>query len=299
MAAASLDWTVALQPVFTKIGDTYQNIDHRRAVVRDGDSIVLGVVSQWYHPIQNAEAFGVFAPAMEEFGLTVAAAGALGKGERVWMLFKLPTVLAPVPGDDVNGYGLAITGHDGATIDEFRPTPIRVVCQNTLNAAVGVGGIKGRMFSVAHDGQANKRIDAARGIVRNVLTAMQQTGETFATMARKRMTPEQVVEYIERVFPNPQEDKGKEASKQLQEKRRQVAELVFRGKGAELAMSATNGLPNPWAAYNAVTEYFDHVSTGEAKTEKVRIQRSTSALFGNNDLVKLQALQLARKLVAV
>jgi phage/plasmid-like protein (TIGR03299 family) len=299
LTAANLDWTVGLQPLFTKVGDSYLNIENRRAVVRDGDSEILGVVSKWYEPIQNSEAFGIFEPAMDEFGLTVEAAGALGHGERVWMLFKFAdTILSPVPGDDVRGYGVAITGHDGKTIDEFRPTPIRVVCQNTLNAAVGVGGKKGRLFGISHGGNVKNQIDAARVLTLQLLKSMQETGDTFASMARKQMTPEEVVTYIERVFPNPKADEGKEASKQLQTKRQQVAELVFRGKGAELAMSATNGLPNPWAAYNAVTEYFDHVSTGEAKTDKQRVQRATSALFGDNELVKLQALQLARQLVA-
>ena len=84
----------------------------------------------------------MFAPAVEQFGLTIEAAGALGKGEKAWMLFRLPSTLSPVDGDDVNGYGVAITGHDGKTAYEFRPTPVRVVCQNTLSAAVGAGGAK-------------------------------------------------------------------------------------------------------------------------------------------------------------
>lgn len=143
LAAASLDWTVALQPVFAQVGDQMIAIDTRRAVVRDTDQAVLGVVSKWYEPIQNAAFETVFGPVMDEFGLTVEAAGALGQGERAWMLFKLPSTLEPVPGDAVNGYGLAILAHDGSACYEFRPTPIRVVCQNTLTAAVGAGGRKG------------------------------------------------------------------------------------------------------------------------------------------------------------
>jgi len=43
---------------------------------------ILSTVSGWYAPIQYPDAFSVFAPAVEQFGLTIEAAGALGKGEK-------------------------------------------------------------------------------------------------------------------------------------------------------------------------------------------------------------------------
>ncbi len=93
MAAASLDYRVSLEPMF--LGNGHQ-VPGRQAVVRDGGA-VLGTVSDWYRPLQNVDAFNIFRPAMDEFGLTVEAAGALGQGEKAWMLFKLPTQpLCPV-----------------------------------------------------------------------------------------------------------------------------------------------------------------------------------------------------------
>lgn len=257
--AASLNWNIHLQRMFIADGDKVgKEVPTKRAVVRDTDGEVLSVVSQWYEPIQYRDAFGVFQPAVDQFGLTIEAAGALGRGEKAWMLFKLPSVVAPVPGDEVNGYGVAITGHDGKTLYELRPTPIRVVCQNTLNAAVGAGGQEGRIFGISHVGNDTaKQVEAAKSLVTNVLKAMQETGETFAKMARKRMTPKQVTEFIETVFPQPKD--ATDVSKLLAEKRKTVAELIWTMPGAELAMSETKGQPNPWAAYNAVTNFYDHV----------------------------------------
>jgi phage/plasmid-like protein (TIGR03299 family) len=292
LTAASLDWSIGLQPMYLADGKL---VPKTFAVVRDLDTQVLGTVSHWYKPIQYRDAFGIFQPAVEEFGLTVEAAGALGDGEKAWMLFKLPSTISPVPGDEINGYGVAITGHDGATACEFRPTPIRVVCQNTLNAAVGHGGRKGRVFSISHIGNVDRQIAQARELVCDVLAAMQTTGETFAAMARKRMTPDDVIRYIKTVFPTPED--GKE-SDQLKDARKAVSELVFTGVGADLAMSETGGDPNPWACYNAVTEYFDHVKTGRAKSAGgIRIQNQ-SALFGAGAEVKQAALEAARVLVA-
>ncbi len=291
--AASLNWRVGLRSLCLEDGTT---VPMKRAVQRESDGEVLSVVSEWYQPIQYQDAFGVFQPAVDEFGLTVEAAGALGKGEKAWMLFKLPATMAPVPGDEVRGYGVAITGHDGRTLYEFRPTPVRVVCQNTLDAAVGHGGRKGRIFGIPHVGNdVAAQVDGAKTLVTNVLAAMQATGETFTKMARTRMTAAEVVAFIETVFPSA--DNG-DVSTPLATKRKTVSELVFAGVGAELAMSETNGEPNPWACYNAVTEYFDHVAPRSAASAKSTRSRNVSALFGASSEVKRLALLQAERLVA-
>jgi len=111
----------------------------------------------------------------------------------------------------------------------------------------------------------------------------------------RRLTPTEVVTFIESVFPS---DADGEVSRTLAERRADVAELVWRGVGAELAMSETDGQPNPWVCYNAVTEYFDHVVTGKAKTNNATRIANTSALFGSGSAFKLSALRQAQSLVA-
>jgi phage/plasmid-like protein (TIGR03299 family) len=294
IVAASLDWTVSLHDLRLPDGRT---VSHK-AILRDNDQTIIDVVSGAYQPIQNRDAFEVFGPAVEKFGLTIESAGALGRGERVWMLFRLPVDATPVPGDDVRGYGLAITGHNGTQAFEFRPTPIRVVCQNTLNAAAGDGRMrtsKGQVFSIMHLGNVKDQVEQAGRLVVRAMDAMKATGDTFATMARKQLTPVQVKDYIEAVFPAPADGT---VSDTLAAKRAEVARLTWEGVGAELAMSETNGQPNAWAVYNAVTEYFDHVLTGKAKSEKSTTVANRSAVFGAGADVKLLALQRARQLVA-
>lgn len=293
MTAAGLDYTVSLHPLYLSDGRLVEN---RHAVIRDeADATpgpILGTVSGWYSPIQNTDAFGVFEAAKNEFGLTIEAAGALGDGEKAWMLFRLPTILTPVPGDDVRGYGVAVTGHDGSHAFEFRPTPIRVVCQNTLNAAVGAGGAKGRIFGISHIGNTGREVDAAKTLVCDVMAAMTTTGETFTAMAHKRMTPADVIAFIETVFPTPKDGKETDA---LKDKRRTVADLVFTGVGAELAMSETDGQPNPWACYNAVTEYFDHIVPASATKDSRKLSLNRSSVFGAGFELKQLALAAARQ----
>ena len=210
------------------------------------------------------------------------------------MLFLLPTTIAPVAGDDINGYAVAIAGHDGKTIFEFRPRLVRVVCQNTLSAAVGAGGAAAGS-SASRTSAMLIRSAQVGTLVDSLLATMKATGESFARMAHRRLTPTEVVTFIESVFPSAADG---EVSQALAERRADVAELVWRGVGAELAMSETDGQPNPWACYNAVTEYFDHVVTGKAKTNNATRIANTSALFGSGSAFKLSALRQAQSLVA-
>jgi phage/plasmid-like protein (TIGR03299 family) len=289
MAAAGINYTVGLESLYLNDKRVVPNV---KAVTRTDSQDVLGTVSNWFKPIQNADAFGVFTDAMAEFGMTVEAAGALGKGERAWMLFKLPVDVEPAAGDIVRGYGVAINGHNGSSAFEFRPTPIRVVCQNTLNASIGAGGRKGRVFGISHIGNVDKLVNGAKQLVSDVIATMQETGDTFTAMAKRRMTPEEVVTYVETVFPASATG---EISKQLAERRKTVAELVWTGVGAEMAGSDANGT-TAWAAFNAVTEYFDHVQTAVATNGT---KANSSALFGTGAEFKLAAMRQAERLVAV
>lgn len=290
MAAATLDWTVEKQPVFLADGRTVPN---RHAVVRDVDSAILGTVSDQYSLIQNSDAFEVFQSSLERFGMTVETAGALGRGERIWMLFKMPVDTTPVKGDDVRGYGLALTSHDGSWRYSFLPTWIRVVCKNTLQMATGarVNDNTNRIFGIRHVGDVD--FEGIERQVESLISAMVKTGETFASLAAKRLTPRQVVEYITAVFPAAADGT---VSKGLAERRREVADLVWTGVGADLAGSDSTGT-TAWAAYNAVTEFFDHVVTGSAKSAAGKTRANVSAIFGTGARTKVNALKLAERLL--
>jgi len=118
------------------------------------------------------------------------------------MLFLLPTTIAPVAGDDINGYAVAIAGHDGKTIFEFRPRLVRVVCQNTLSAAVGAGGAAAGS-SASRTSAMLIRSAQVGTLVDSLLATMKATGESFARMAHRRLTPTEVVTFIESVFRRP------------------------------------------------------------------------------------------------
>jgi len=286
MTAAQIDYRVDGAPMFLADGTL---VPMRKAITRDGE--VISTVGNGYEILQHVDGFAELDVLCTEHGMTVESAGALGKGERVWMLFKMPDVVTPIPGDDVRGYLLATTGHDGSWSYSIRPTPIRVVCQNTLDAASFSGGADFvRLFHTRSN--ADKLATAAK-IVDKVVTSFRETGETFASFAHRAMSDTEVIKFVETLFPVT--DKP---SKVLDARRATVADLVWTGVGSDLARSSTNGEPNVWAAYNAVTEYFDHVRAGEAKSAAGVQRANESAIFGNAADLKLRALRLSRQLVA-
>lgn len=285
--AGNLNWKVELQPMFLL---NFEQVPDRSAVVRDIDGQILGTVGDRYTPIQNSEGFGILDDACRDHGITIETVGALGKGERVFMLAKLPQVIAVTPGDDIRGYFLLSMAHDGTGSFFARPTPIRVVCQNTLNAAIGEGVPD--VVKLRHTASAPQRLAEAHRMITTMITAMVHTGETFSSLAAKRLTPAQVQAFIETVFPKPVADK--KISTNLKNRRDAVALLVRSGIGAEMAGARPDGSTTAWGAYNAVTEYFDHVRP--AKSSKPA-EANESALFGSGQLTKLVALNAARELV--
>lgn len=287
ITAGNLDWTVGLSPMFLADG---RQVPDRRAVIRDTDAAILGTVGSRYTPIQNREGFGVLDEACRRHGVTIETVGALGQGERVFMLAKLPTDITVGDGDDVRGYFLLSMAHDGTGSFYGRPTPIRVVCQNTLNAAVRANVPD--VIRLRHTKSAPQQIKQAETLVTTMIAALEQTGETFATLAAKRLSAREVQQYIARVFPLPAGET--QPSGVLRNKRDAVAELVRVGVGADLAGARGDGSTTVWGAYNAVTEYFDHVRP--ASTSNVTAA-NTSALFGSGYDAKVQALEFARELV--
>jgi phage/plasmid-like protein (TIGR03299 family) len=295
LIAAHLNWKVEVRDLFIEDDKEitgYRDVPIRKATVRiDTDPvtgrsapIILGTVGNNYVPMQNEEAFAILDPAAQEFGVTIETAGALENGKRVWMLAKLPQPIEVAAGDLVDSYFLVATGHDGATPHTGRPTPIRVVCRNTIELAFRRNA---PIFKIAHTKSAQERLDEVAGLIKSVIKVMTDQGETFRQMAQMCLTAAQSKAYVEKVL---RIEDATSISGVLERRRDTIVQLSQTGRGAELSPDSL------WNAYNAVTEYYDHVRPAEAVGARQR-KANESTLFGANATVKAWALTVAEQIL--
>jgi len=278
----SLHMDVEKMPMFLQDGTAVP----RRVAIRRTDGRILSVVSNDYHVIQYREAMEVLKPACEQFGVVIETAGTLGNGDRGWVLAKMPESIEPIAGDKIQGYCLISTGHNGWTPYSARLTPVRVVCQNTLNLA-----LKDTAFTkLVHTPSSEDKLKQVEEMITNMVTALKTSGDTFASLAAKKMNKQAMSNYIARCL----------GSVRLEDM--QPVQAARHSRILELATSTGKGIefaPNTaWAAFNAITEYVDHVRPTEVKAAKTLLSANTSAVFGANAKVKAKALQLAVKLAA-
>lgn len=193
LKVSGLDWKVLQKPIYTNSGDL---IDGYKANVRDSDSRVLGVVTDRYKVIQNAEAFE-FTDALLGEGVRYETAGSLQEGKRVWLLARLPREYI-IGGERISPYMVFSNTHDGSGAVKVAVTPIRVVCNNTLNLALATAK---RSWSMVHIGNIQNKIQEAKSTLLLAETYMDELGKEFELLKAKELKDAQVREYMELLLP--------------------------------------------------------------------------------------------------
>lgn len=190
---AGLDWKVVQEPIYTESGEI---INGYKTNIRDMDRKVLGVVSDRYKVIQNEEAFS-FTDALLGEGVRYETAGSLQSGKKVWLLAHMPHEYI-IAGERISPYLLFCNTHDGLGATKVCITPVRVVCNNTLNLALSTAK---RSWSMIHTGSIENKLQEARDTLFFTQKYMDSLGKEFENLRRKALTDKQVKEYIEILLP--------------------------------------------------------------------------------------------------
>lgn len=287
--AASLDWEVAKMPLSYKHRSRYREVPDVFATVRlnprnKPSSTILGTVGRDYRVLQNVDAFGWFDSIVGEGAAIYHTAGALGKGERVWVLAKLPGTIRVVGDDVVDKYLLLSNSHDGSSTVQVKFTPIRVVCQNTLTMALQDGlGIR-----VYHRASMQRDLQKAVVTLGIISHGFDEIEKRFKQMQRVQMSGSRLDDYTAEIFPDAEDEENMTAMKRIRSHRANVAELFESGLGNR--MSGVAG--TLWAAYNGVTEYVDHWMPAKAG----KSQHMEATCFGSGYSIKARAYHTAVRL---
>ena len=190
---AGLDWNVIQKDIVTADGTAIEGF---KANVRDSDESVLGIVTDRYKVVQNKEAFA-FTDALLGEGIRYETAGSLQGGRRTWMLARLPHQYI-ISGDEITPYLVFMNSHDGTGSIKVAMTPIRVVCQNTLNMALAKAK---RSWSCNHTGDIDDKLAEARDTLLYANKYMAELGREIDKMQQLKISDKKVYEFLDELFP--------------------------------------------------------------------------------------------------
>jgi phage/plasmid-like protein (TIGR03299 family) len=280
--AAGLDWEVEeTQTLFRDLSGLRQFPD-TKILLRSDTRAPLSVVSKWYNTVQPGEVLGFFDDLVKAGGFELETAGVLRGGKRIWALARVGEEAKIVDGDMIKPYLLLGTSYDASMATTAQFTSVRVVCNNTLSAAIGNGE---QRVKIPHLSKFN----AAE--VRDKLTIAVSSWDEFLIQTRRMAaTPLDSVKVDEFLLETFRVDvETIEAPKKARESKayKRILEL-FDGSaiGSDMAGQTL------WGAVNAVTEYVDH------ERGKQRETALDAAWFGEGANLKDRAFKVAREMIA-
>jgi len=284
--AGNLGWEVVKEPLYfdpvrtIKVKDRYATRRTDRLDAPDGGQ--LGCVGRGYNVLQNTDAFKFLDPLRLADRAVYHTVGALDGGRRIWLLAKLPGEIKVVGDDITEKYLLLSNSHDGTTAVRIAFTPIRVVCQNTLNLALRTAeGLWIKHYADVHD-----RIKEAYRLLNIVNDAYDRAASTMKAMAKVQIGADQLKRYFQAVMPITTDNE--EQKTRMIQRHQRWEHLFTEGDG--------NRLPGVkgtvWAAYNGITQWVDRESYTRRLKEPLK-----SIWFGSGRMVKERAFSEAEKLL--
>jgi phage/plasmid-like protein (TIGR03299 family) len=285
LSIASLDWTVEKFPIFYN-GNAGSSMFapvsiHNQFVTRrtdkDGVDSVLGIVGKNYEVVQNVDCFDFFDSIVDSNEAIYESAGALDSGRKVWILAKLPTSIKLKGDDIVDKYVLLATSHDGTMNLTAKLTGVRVVCQNTLKAAMSE---KHETIRIRHGANAKDKIAEAARVLRLANTEWENAAARYNRMTEIKVDTLMIDYYLAYVIPSM----GVNPTRA--ENVRQTIMELFESKGKGCTLDSSKG--TAWGLYNAVTEYITHV-----KEYKKDTSRLDAVWFGSGNTMNNNAFECA------
>lgn len=294
---AGLDYEVIKTSLYTRgtniietgsgieITDNELHVPNYYANIRSDNNAILGVVGKDYHIVQNREAFAFFdAIVGGGEGILYETAGALGDGERIFITAKLPDYIRVGNGDDVTEkYIFLTTSHDGSGSITAAFTPIRIVCQNTLNASLRS---MSNVVRIKHTAGAKQRLEDAHKVMGLANTLSNQLEGIFNQWAKVKVTDGEVRKLIQLALcPNKEtfELLKKGADDEISAVFKNTVEDAF----AYAMISDTQQMDTTkgtlFGAYNAVTGYYQNVRN--YKDDEAKLQ---SIVMGGTAQMKTQ-----------
>ena len=240
---AGLNWTVEGKPIYDENG---KEIYGFKANTRSSDNSILGIVTNKYKVVQNFEAFD-FTDNLIGEEMFYETAGSLKNGKTIWLLGKLPEKY--IVGDKFEPYVCFTNSHDGTGAIKIAMTPIRVVCNNTLNMAIS--GAK-RIWSTKHMGNMNAKLAEAKHTLALANNYMENLAIEADKLANTKMDEDEVIKTLNEMFPLD-EDASDRQKQNVQNAKDGIMYCMLRPDLVQF-------LNTRWGFINAVSDFVGHAS---------------------------------------
>lgn len=291
---AGLAWRVALRPLTTTLADGGQAVPiaTHRSVLREDTGEILGVVGEDFAPLQNEDAFKWFAPLCDEGWITLETAGSLRRGRRVWIMARVATdAIEVVPGDEVEPFVLLCHGHDGSLALRVGFNPVRVVCANTLAAALDDGD---GLICLRHTAGLSVALEDARRVISRQIEIFRGSADAWKHLAQRRCDDAAFDRYVIGVLGKTAGEAEVETSEPSPATGKRILEVVRPLFAEGLGNDRPEARGTWWAAYNALTQWLTHQRGSKAGTEAEQAARRFDALhLGDGRRLGRRALMLA------
>ena len=254
------NWNVQLESVSDLLADNYTTVSDNYLVVRDnpitaGQKDVLSVVGSRYKTVQNEDLFA-FADNIHDGNPDVnwESAGSLKNGRIVYGSMSIPRTMVLDPNganDETKLYLIVWTSHDGSVAVQSAITPVRVMCQNTLNLAMKRAK---QSFKIRHTQTVDGKIAAAREALGLTFSYMDEFEKQAQELFSREVTNAKFSEIINKLYVKPEAD-VKGAVKKWENKVLLIDELYHNSP------TNANIKGTAWGVVNALTERLDYYRT--------------------------------------
>lgn len=299
-------WDAQLYPIYS-IQDEVVPVPHKKTIYRPDTAQVLGVVGEDYVPFQNSQLIDFFEGLVQGKKITYECAGALGQGESVWVLARIPDLSVAIKGDDINSYMLIRNGHIGNYNLSCFPTQIRVVCANTMAAASVEFAARRKKhgkntvnagYRIRHTSGMLKAVADVQNAYQNMMNDFAKTKELYEILAGKEVTVSEVKAYFEKMVTAKSEEEAVTALKSKAAQTRKENKVQELQVLWESPTNQTGTRNTAFSLYNTLVEWVDHSKATRCMDGKDDgVCRFESSMFGAGAKLKEEALVEALALV--
>lgn len=292
---AQLDYTVLKSPVIIKPNQSEIVIPDKYVTYRTDTLETFDVVGSKYHIVQNRECFRFFDAIVGNQEAIFETAGALGKGETIFITAKLPQDIVIANRDLVEQYLILTNSHNGKSAITCYFSAVRVVCQNTLNSSLSKANNK---IAIKHTQNAKEQLETAHkimGMVGNYQKIFQQQMEE---LIRCQITDVEVRRLIDELVLSTEEytaiyrkqiPKDDVLSTRKQNQIQELLDCVY----SPASQNTVETMGTAYGLLNGITFYTSNVKEFETDSDKMysllngdvqMLQQRTMNLLTNNFL---------------